>query len=254
MNVAAENSLCRLEGIDLKFPGADRPILKNINYSIQPGDRIILLGSNGSGKSSLLKLLNRTHQPSHGKIYFKQKNLQTYTTQNLSQSIVTFTQDLRDCLFFDLTVIENCLLWETRFQKNFLKIGQQADSAFFKTYLAEFHKQLPNKMQTKVSSLSGGERQSLVLGLCLHHPPDLLLLDEHTSALDPKIAANLIAYTEKLIIEKSITAVIATHNLDIALHNGNRLLALSAGEIRLQADGQQKQQLTEEEILEKCYL
>ncbi len=81
-----------------------------------------------------------------------------------------------------------------------------------------------------------------------------ILLDEHTSALDPKIAANLIAYTEKLIIEKSVTAVITTHNLDIALSNGNRLLALSAGEIRLQADGPQKQQLTEEEILEKCYL
>ncbi len=82
MNAAStENSLCLLEGINLKFPGADRPILKNINYSIQPGDRIILLGSNGSGKSSLLKLLNRTYQPTSGKIYFNQKNLQTYATK-----------------------------------------------------------------------------------------------------------------------------------------------------------------------------
>ncbi len=95
------------------------------------------MGSNGSGKSSLLKLLNHIYQPTSGKIYFKQKNLQTYATKNLSQSIVTFTQDLRDCLFFD-DCDPNCLLWETRFQKNFLKSGYQKDMQFFKAYLAQF--------------------------------------------------------------------------------------------------------------------
>jgi putative ABC transport system ATP-binding protein len=105
-----------------------------------------------------------------------------------------------------------------------------------------------------VAALSGGERQSLVLAMCLLHPPELLLLDEHTSALDPKIAANLINYTERLLEEKRITCVLTTHNLDIALKYGNRLLALAEGQIRLQADGPDKARLTQEEVLERCYL
>ncbi len=249
-----DDPLCLLKQIDLRIPGADRPILKNINYSINRGDRVILLGSNGSGKSSLLKLLNRTYAPTKGKIYLHQQNLQNFSSKQLSQAVVTFTQDLRDSLFFDLTVVENCVLWESRFKKNLFKLTHFTDDKFLKEYLAGFHPQLPNRLRTSVSALSGGERQSLVLALCLLHPPDLLLLDEHTSALDPKIALSLIKYTERLLIDRSITTVIATHNLDVALHTGNRLLALAAGEIRLQADGIEKQNLTEEEILEKCYL
>ena len=246
--------LCVIDNVGLRFPLADRPILTNINYSIAYGDRIILLGSNGSGKSSLLKLLNRTYQPTSGQIFLKKKNLQNVPIQQLSQKVVTVTQDLRDSLFFNLTVLENCLLWETRFQKISFKISKQKQIHFFRDYLADFHIQLPKKLDVCVAALSGGERQSLVLALCLLHPPELLLLDEHTSALDPKIAANLIKYTEKLLAEKSITCVLTTHNLEIALKYGNRLLALAEGQIRLQADGAEKSQLSQEEVLERCYL
>lgn len=249
-----ENNICFIENVELCFPLADRPILQKINYSIDYGDRIILLGGNGSGKSSLLKLLNRTYQPTSGKIYLKQKELSAIPAQFLSQRVVTVTQDLRDSLFFNLTVLENCLLWETRFQKISFKISQRKENIFYRNYLGNFHVQLPKKLDVCVAALSGGERQSLVLALCLLHPPELLLLDEHTSALDPKISANLIRYTEKLLEEQSITCVLTTHNLDIALRYGNRLLALSEGEIRLQADGAEKTRLTQEEVLERCYL
>ncbi len=246
--------LCHIDHVNLRFPTAERDILTDISYSINKGDRIILLGSNGSGKSSLLKLLNRTYQPSSGKIFLQQKNLQKIPVQRLSQKIVTVTQDLRDSLFFNLTVLENCLLWETRFQKISFKIRKKAEKDFYQKYLLDFHRQLPQKLDVCVAALSGGERQSLVLALCLLHPPELLLLDEHTSALDPKIAASLIKHTEKILIEKSITCVLTTHNLDIALKYGNRLLALADGQIRLQADGAEKTQLTQEQILERCYL
>ena len=174
--------------------------------------------------------------------------------QALSQSIVTVTQDLRDSLFYNLTVLENCLLWETRFQKISFKIRKKKERLFYQDYLSGFHAKLPEKLDVCVSTLSGGERQSLILALCLLHPPELLLLDEHTSALDPKIAANLIDYTERLLEEKSITCVLTTHNLDIALKYGDRLLALAEGEIRVQADGAQKAALTQEMLLEQCYL
>ncbi len=246
--------MCVIDNIELIFPMADRPILRNINYSIEYGDRIILLGGNGSGKSSLLKLLNRTYQPTTGKIYLENKELRTIPLHVLSQKIVTVTQDLRDSLFFSLTVLENCLLWETRFQKISFQIQKHQEKVFFQDYLAGFHGQLPKKMDVCVAALSGGERQSLVLALCLLHPPELLLLDEHTSALDPKIAANLIKYTERLLEEKNITCVLTTHNLEIALKYGNRLLALAEGQIRLQADGPEKSFLTQEEVLERCYL
>lgn len=248
------NHICFIDNVSLRFPLADRPILQDINYAINYGDRIILLGGNGSGKSSLLKVLNRTYQPTSGKVYLKQKELRTLSGQFLSQRVVTVTQDLRDSLFFNLTVLENCLLWETRFKKISFQISKRKESNFYRDYLADFHAQLPKKLDVCVAALSGGERQSLVLALCLLHPPELLLLDEHTSALDPKIAANLIKYTEKLLEEKSITCVLATHNLDIALKYGNRLLALAEGQIRLQADGVEKAQLSQEQVLERCYL
>ena len=232
-----KNHICVVDNVGLRFPLADRPILQNINYAIEYGDRIILLGGNGSGKSSLLKLLNRTYQPTSGKIYLKQRESRNIPAQFLSQRVVTVTQDLRDSLFFNLTVLENCILWETRFQRISFQISKHKETTFYRDYLADFHIQLPKKLDVCVAALSGGERQSLVLALCLLHPPELLLLDEHTSALDPKIAANLISYTEKLLAEKSITCVLATHNLEIALKYGNRLLALAEGQIRLQADG-----------------
>ncbi len=246
--------LCVIENIKLEFASAERPILNCVNYSINSGDRIILLGGNGSGKSSLLKLLNRTYQPGSGKIYLGGQDLQKISLKELSQRVVTVTQDLRDSLFYNLTVLENCLLWETRFQNISFKISQKEAKRFYQHYLTEFHAQLPGKMDVCVAALSGGERQSLVLALCLKHPPELLLLDEHTSALDPKIAANLIRYTEKILTEKNITCILTTHNLDIALKYGNRLLALAEGRIRLQADGEEKARLTQEQILENCYL
>lgn len=249
-----ENHLCLIRNVRLKFSGADRPILDDINYSIDPGDRIILLGSNGSGKSSLLKLLNRTYQTTTGEILLKGKNLDAIPMRQLSQQVVTVTQDLRDSLFYNLTVFENCLLWATRFQNISFKISSREEKQFYADYLVSFHGQLPKKLDVHVASLSGGERQSLMLALCLQHPPQLLLLDEHTSALDPKIAASLIRYTERLLQEKSITCVLTTHNLEIALKYGNRLLALAEGKIRLQADGAEKTQLSPEEVLERCYL
>lgn len=248
------NILCSFENLSLRFPSSHQPILHEITYRVNQGDRVMLLGSNGSGKSSLLKLLNRTYQPTSGKILLDGKDLKKFPLKEFSQRVVTVTQDLRDSLFFNLTVLENCLLWETRFENLSFKIGKSQQRQFYKKYLADFHPRLPKKLEIAVAALSGGERQSLVLALCLMYPPELLLLDEHTSALDPRTAEKLIKHTEQLLHERNITCILATHNLDIAIKYGNRLLALAEGQIRLEANGEEKNKLTHEQILEQCYL
>ena len=95
--------LCLLENIGLSFPLADRPILHDIHYQINQGDRVILLGGNGSGKSSLIKMLNRTYRPTVGEVYFQQQKISEISPQKFSQKVVTVTQDLRDSLFYHLT-------------------------------------------------------------------------------------------------------------------------------------------------------
>lgn len=247
------NSLVTLNGVGLQYAGTEKKVLNNFNYRIAVSDRVILLGSNGSGKSSLIKLLNRTYIPTQGHIAFDEQPLNRLSTRELSQQIVTITQDLRDSLFFNLTVLENCLLWETRNTFSLFDTAIKQKKAFYQDYLATFHPKLSSKLDTYVTALSGGEKQSLILALCLLHPPKLLLLDEHTSAMDPKIAIDLMEYTDQKLKEKNITCVIATHDLDIAIRYGNRLLALAHNEVRLQAEQEEKQKLSVQELLETCY-
>lgn len=249
----AQPTLVTLNQVSLHYPGAEKQVLNNVDYQIAAGDRIILLGSNGSGKSSLMKLLNRSYTPTQGNIIFDQRPLNKLSGRQLSQQIVTITQDLRDSLFFNLTVLENCLLWETRGRFSLFDMTIKPKMAFYQDYLASFHPKLSSKLDTYVAALSGGEKQSLILALCLLHPPKLLLLDEHTSAMDPKIAIDLMEYTDQKLKEKKITCVIATHDLDIAIRYGNRLLALAHNEIRLQVEPKDKPQLSIQTLLETCY-
>ena len=209
--------LLTLQQIHLELPSTAKAILHDINYHVFPEDFIILLGSNGSGKSSLLKLIDRRYQQTKGKIILHGK-----------QKIITLTQNSSDSLFTNLSILENCLLL----------LKKKAD--FFAEYLHEFNNNLSTKLDTKVAKLSGGEQQALVLALSVLQSPSILLLDEHTSALDPHAAKRLMEITAKVISDKKITCILCTHNLDIALNYGNRILALQNGKIHKQIDTETK--------------
>lgn len=233
-----------LKHIELKPAGASRSILSGINYQIAAGDFIIVLGSNGSGKSSLLKLIDRRYQPSSGKIVLDDRPIASYATRIFCQRVKTLTQNTHESLFNSLTVYENYLLIEQ---------GPRRNRAFLQDYLRQFNSNLPNKLDQVVDGLSGGEKQVLALALIVLHPPQILLLDEHTSALDPKTADNVMAITNDIIRQYQITCLLATHDLAIAEQYGNRVLAMKNGCMHHCIDHHDKVLATQTVLLASCY-
>jgi putative tryptophan/tyrosine transport system ATP-binding protein len=213
--------ILEIKNLQLKAKNAEKTILHDINLTLEEGDFLILLGSNGSGKSSLLKLITGRYPITFGEMKLGVTN----------KEIITLTQDSMESLFGNLTVLENCLLYEERQSKKFFRFATRQKRIFFSKYLESFNKKLPSKLNTKVATLSGGEKQALVLALSFVNKPKLLLLDEYTSALDPKSSLKLTKLTDNLVQEHKVTCVLATHDLDIALNYGNKILALHNGEI-----------------------
>lgn len=208
-----------------------RQILSKISFDIFPGDFILLLGSNGSGKSSLIKLINGLCHPSQGDLFLDGRSLGKRSVHERSRSIVTLTQDLNLATFSDLTVFENCIIALHRTKTIFSPFRRIDRENFFAAHLGRFHSSLPKRLHAKTGSLSGGERQILAFALTLFSKPKLLLLDEHTSALDPEMAEKLMEITDSSILENRTTALMTTHNLDHALRYGNRTIALKQGKI-----------------------
>lgn len=241
------STLLDIQHTSLNIPGLDKPILNNINYQVNSGDFIIILGSNGSGKSSLLKLLDRRYQATAGQILLNNKPLEQYTIKQFSETVITITQDTKDSLFPSLTIFENYLL----VKKNIRSKNEERN--FFSEYLFPFNPNLSKKLDQIVEKLSGGEKQALVLALSMLNPPRLLLLDEHTSALDPKSAQQLMQLTQQVVKKHQVTCLLTTHDLEIALQYGNRILSLRQGSIHQSIQDQEKSKLTEQILLNVCY-
>ena len=240
------NSIVSLQRVGLTLPGVERPILENISLQVNEGDFMILLGGNGSGKSSLINLINGRYSANEGIVNFS-PNCQP------KQSIITLTQNMKDALFLELTVLENCILRKTNFVTSFFKRISNTERTFFKDYLSDFNKDLVFKLDTKVKHLSGGQKQALLLAMCVLNKPKLLLLDEHTSALDPKSSDKIIQLTQQVVLKNNITCIMTTHNLDYALSVGNSLVSLKEGGIFYSVAGKIKENLCRTQLLELCY-
>ena len=247
------NSFIEIRNISLHIPGVDREILSNIHYDVFPSDFIILLGSNGSGKSSLLKLLDKRYRASTGSITIGGNNINNIPANHLSSTIKTLTQNSHDSLFSSLTLLENYLLVKQHHEPALLTLREKSERDFLVTYLEKFNPNLSAKLDQSVETLSGGEKQALALALIVLYPPKLLLLDEHTSALDPKTAEQLIQLTNEIIHKNHITCILATHDLKIAEQYGNRIVALKNGEMHLQIEANEKTNLSHQHLLEVCY-
>ena len=242
-------TILNIENVSLHFSGCDKPILHELNYQIKSGDFVIVLGSNGSGKSSLLKLLHQYYQPSVGNIYFLQKSLHLH--EALSGKVATLTQNCNESLFSSLTLYENYLLIKQ--QKFFSRIHHQQEREFLQKYLLSFNPNLSQKLDLLVDQLSGGEKQAFALALTVFYPPTLLLLDEHTSALDPKASEQVMQITANIVKEHRITCLLTTHDLDIALRYGSRILMLNDGKIIRTINSLEKDTLNKENLIKLCY-
>ena len=177
-----------------------------------------------------------------GEVLLYGKRLETYSPAQLAKQVITLTQDPRESLFPSLTVLENCIL-----------VSPQTRRSFFLDYLYQFNKNLVTKLDTVVSKLSGGEQQALVLALTILHPPKILLLDEHTSALDPQAAITLMATTSQIVRKHHITCILSTHDLNLALNYGEKILVLADGKLAHSIDFEQKKNLNTQDLLRVCY-
>ncbi|MES2204267.1 MAG: ATP-binding cassette domain-containing protein [Pseudomonadota bacterium] len=234
--------MLKLNNISLNL--GQQQILFDINLDVNKNEIIIMLGSNGSGKSSLLKLIDRRYSMQKGSLTIDGISIEKYSQKNLAKTIITLTQNPLDSLFPKLTVKENCLLACYRAEKN---------PAAFEDHLAQFNPKLVSHLNTLSGHLSGGEQQALVLALACLAKPKILLLDEHTSALDPHTAENLMQLTQEKIKAHGITCIISTHQLEHALQYGDRLIALQEGRILKNYSKIEKVNLSLERIRKECY-
>lgn len=244
--------MIKVEKLNFILPTGDT-LLNNVSFEVAAHDFVVLLGSNGSGKSTIIKMLNRQYHPTSGTILLDGKNIEKISHQQFSEDVITLTQFVRDSLFFDLTIAENAILIEESYYKSHKqRFSKKQFLENLKEYLYNFNAKLAISLNTPLYNLSGGEQQILAFALYLRHQPKLLLLDEHTSALDPKTGQAIMDFTAKIIRGKKLTCIMTTHNLDYALNYGNRLLAINDGEIVFSCDKQQES-ITKEILLDKCY-
>ncbi len=230
------------------FPGQPAPILRGISLALQPGDFCVIIGSNGSGKSTFLKTLLGEYTPDKGKIVLNGRNVTRLPLYRRAKQISCVFQDVLRGTISDMTVAENLSLAFIRTKTASFKFYNQ-HQALFTQRLAYLNMGLERYLSTRCATLSGGQRQAVAFVMATLHSPDLLLLDEHCSALDPKSSHHIMQTTANFIAQHHITTLMVTHNLHDALHYGNRLIMIHQGRIVFDVSGAEKQQLTLEQLL-----
>ncbi|CCQ95435.1 ABC transporter, ATP-binding protein [[Clostridium] ultunense Esp] len=228
----------------------EQELFKNFSLSIEKGDFISVIGSNGAGKSTLLNLISGKMEVDKGEITLNGVDVTEKDEYEKCKNISRIFQDPSMGTNPSMTIYENLAMAKNKGKKFGLTfLMDKDDEEFFKDSLGILGLNLEDKLHTPVSQLSGGQRQSLALIMATIGNPDLLLLDEHTAALDPKTSQIVMDITEKVVKEKGLTTIMVTHNIEHAIKYGNRLIMLHLGKKILDIDGNMKKSLTKEELL-----
>ena len=229
----------------------EKQILKQLDLNVYEGDFITVLGPNGAGKSTLFNTIAGTLPIDSGQLLLHGKDITHQSVEKRAQFIARVFQDPKMGTAPRMTVAENLLLATKRGQHRGLKLrGLKAQLPKFKKLTALMDDGLDERLQTATENLSGGQRQALSFLMATIRRPKVLLLDEHTAALDPKTSTQLMYQTNQRILDEKLTCLMITHHLDDALKYGNRLIVLDAGKIIFDVRGQEKQALTKEKLLE----
>ncbi|MFC4771523.1 ABC transporter ATP-binding protein [Enterococcus hermanniensis] len=222
-----------------------RKILNNVDLTIAPGEFVTVLGGNGAGKSTLFNSVSGNLQLDSGTVSVMGKDLTKLSEEQRASSIARVFQDPKMGTAPRLTVAENLGLAEKRGQKRRLKQRQlNQKKELYRALCQQVGNGLENHLDTPTGFLSGGQRQALSLLMATITKPDLLLLDEHTAALDPKTAKQLMELTNQRIKEEKLTSLMVTHKMEDALHYGDRVIVMEKGEIIRDIRGEEKQRMT----------
>ena len=227
-----------------KNSSLEKKLFNNFNMKIYEGDFISVIGNNGAGKSTLLRMLAGTVKPDSGKIFIDNEDITKNSVDQRSESIARVFQDPKLGTCANLTIAENMSLAYQRGKTRNLSLAlNKSKVEFFKEQLVQLEMGLENRINEQVSSLSGGQRQALSLLMAVLSPAKLLLLDEHTAALDPKMANSIMELTNKLYRQHNLTILMVTHDIKQAFAYGNRTIMLQSGKIKSDLQGKARKDI-----------
>ncbi|MDO4739304.1 MAG: ABC transporter ATP-binding protein [Eubacteriales bacterium] len=245
--------MLEIKGISKTFnPGTinEKKALDNVSLTLADGDFVTVIGGNGAGKSTLLNALAGVWPVDSGSIHANGIDLTHLPEHKRAKYIGRVFQDPMMGTAADMWIEENLALSMRRGMRRTLRQGiNNEERALFTEKLADLGLGLEYRMTTKVGLLSGGQRQALTLLMAVMKKPYLLLLDEHTAALDPKTAAKVLEATDKLVRHGRLTTLMITHNMKDAIAHGNRLIMLHEGRVILDIKGEEKKKLSVEDLL-----
>jgi putative ABC transport system ATP-binding protein len=234
-------------------PENDKKALCGVSLTLNEGDFVSVIGGNGSGKTTLLNLIAGVFQPDSGKILLDGNDISEESDVKRAYSIGRVFQDPMMGTIASISLFENLAIAEGRNRKPspFRWALDKKKEARFKALLAPLGLGLEDRLNAKMGTFSGGQRQSVTLLMASLANPKILLLDEHTAALDPKTAANVMNLTNEIVTKNRTPTLMITHNMKDAIAYGNRLIMMKDGQIVFAAEGEEKKKLTIPELLQK---
>lgn len=248
--------MIELKNVSMIFnPGTvnENQAISGINLKVREGDFITVIGSNGAGKSTLFNLIAGTITPTSGSIHLNDRDITRDPEYKRAKYIGRIFQNPLLGTASTMTLEDNMMI---TYKKGFKWLKRSLNHRmreFFRSELVQLKMGLEDRMKENLALFSGGQRQALTLLMMVLSRPDLILLDEHTAALDPKNAQIVLELTDKFIREYRLTAMMITHNMSHAIEYGNRLLMMDKGEIIFEAHGEEKKALTVEKLIDKFH-
>lgn len=233
-------------------PGStnERRALNGVNLTLEEGDFVTIIGGNGAGKSTMLNAIAGVWPVDSGSVLIDGADITKLPEHKRAAYLGRVFQDPMNGTAADMEIEENLAVAKRRGQMRTLKWGiTKKEREEYVALLKTLDLGLENRLRAKVGLLSGGQRQALTLLMATLKKPKLLLLDEHTAALDPKTAAKVLELSDKIIAEHRLTALMVTHNMKDAIVHGNRLIMMWDGKIILDIKGEEKKNLTVDDLL-----